>query len=115
MNTLSPALAANRPISLPELLTSRESRQSRQQAWLARHRVTLISLTLVAPGAVKDNPLTRKLFALAWQAITSLSQQQCWPVLQQEIFPLPTGCEGLIAVDLPAEQVKDAATFARSA
>ncbi|MDW9426577.1 2-(5'-triphosphoribosyl)-3'-dephospho CoA synthase, partial [Yersinia enterocolitica] len=25
MNTLSPALAANRPISLPELLTSRES------------------------------------------------------------------------------------------
>ncbi len=80
MNTLSPALAANRPISLPELLTSRESRQSRQQAWLARHQVTLISLTLVAPGAVKDNPLTRNLFSLAWQAITALSQQQSWPV-----------------------------------
>ncbi|CNE52648.1 MULTISPECIES: citrate lyase holo-[acyl-carrier protein] synthase [Yersinia] len=109
MNTLSPALAANRPISLPELLTSRESRQNRQQLWLARHQVSLISLTLVAPGAVKDNPLTRKLFALAWQAITTLSQQQRWPVLQQEVFPLPTGCEGLIAVDLPAEQVKDAA------
>ncbi|CNE54262.1 citrate lyase holo-[acyl-carrier protein] synthase [Yersinia mollaretii] len=109
MNTLSPALAANRPISLPELLTSRESRQQRQQLWLARHQVSLISLTLVAPGAVKDNPLTRRLFALAWQAITTLIQQQRWPVLQQEVFPLPTGCEGLIAVDLPAEQVKDAA------
>lgn len=109
MDNVSPALAANRPITLPELLTSREARSARQSDWLNRHQCSLISLTLVAPGPLKDSLLTRRIFVSAWRALTVLAQQQDWRVLAQEAFPLPTGCEGLMAVDLSAETVKDAA------
>ena len=73
MASVLPELAANRAVSLPELLTSRECRQARQQAWLAQHQSTLLVLTLVVPGAVKDSALTRNIFNLGWQAL-----QQMW-------------------------------------
>lgn len=109
MDIFSPGLAANRNISLPELLTSREARYARQRAWQMRYGTTLISLTVVAPGALKDSPLTRRIFGRAWQTVTELTRQQGWESLAQEAFPLPTGCEGLIALNQPAEAVKDAA------
>ncbi|TPG63480.1 citrate lyase holo-[acyl-carrier protein] synthase [Ewingella americana] len=108
MHAISPLLAANRAVSLPELLTSRESRQTRQRAWLARHHCTLISLTMVMPGAVKDTTLSRELFCLAWQALETLSQQRGWPWLAWRCLPQDTGSEGLIALDVPAQEVKQA-------
>ncbi|MDK4774995.1 2-(5'-triphosphoribosyl)-3'-dephospho CoA synthase, partial [Serratia nevei] len=47
MAAVDPQLAAERAVSLPALLTSRECRQARQQAWLAQHECTLLVLTLV--------------------------------------------------------------------
>jgi holo-ACP synthase len=108
MPAVSPVLAASRAVSLPELLTSRESRQTRQRAWLARHHCTLISLTMVVPGAVKDSVLSRELFCLAWQALETLSQQHGWGWLAWRCLPQDTGCEGLIALDFPAQAIKQA-------
>ncbi len=108
MRAVSPLLAANRVVSLPELLSSRESRQTRQQAWLARHHCTLISLTMVMPGAVKDTALSRELFCLAWQALETLCQQQGWSWLAWRCLPQETGSEGVIALDVPAHEVKQA-------
>lgn len=108
MLAISPLLAANRAVSLPELLTSRESRRARQRAWLARHHCTLISLTVVFPGAVKDTELSRKLFCLAWQALETLSQQRRWPWLAWWCLPMETGSEGLIALNVDAQAVKQA-------
>lgn len=109
MCAVSPLLAANRAVSLPELLSCRESRQTRQRAWLARHHCTLISLTMVVPGAVKDTVLSRELFCLAWRALETLSQQRGWSWLAWRCLPQETGCEGLIALDVPAYDVKQAA------
>lgn len=108
MHAVSPLLAANRAVSLPELLSSRESRQTRQRAWLARHQCTLISLTMVMPGAVKDTALSRELFCLAWRALETLSQQQGWSWVAWRCLPQETGSEGLIALDVPAREVKQA-------
>lgn len=105
---LSPALATNHVVSLPEVLASRELRQSRQLDWLATHRSSLISLTLVAPGPIKDSSLTREIFNLAWQQLHLLFAQQQWPILAEEVFIQPTGTEALIAINLPAQRIKNA-------
>ncbi|VXC89775.1 apo-citrate lyase phosphoribosyl-dephospho-CoA transferase [Enterobacterales bacterium 8AC] len=109
MSSIAPELATSRAVSLPELLSSRECRQARQQAWLARHHSTLLVFTLVAPGAVKDSPLTRRIFNLGWQALRQLSHQQGWLCLQAEALALPTGCEGYLALQADAQTVKEAA------
>lgn len=109
MSLIAPELAASRAVSLPELLSSRECRQARQQAWLARHSTTLLVLTLVVPGAVKDSPMTRQIFNLGWQALQQMCRQQGWPCLQSEALALPTGCEGYLALQADARRVKDAA------
>ncbi len=109
MQHIAPELAASRAVSLPELLSSRECRQARQQAWLARHHATLLVLTLVAPGAVKDSPMTRRVFNLGWQALQQMCRRQGWSCLQGEALALPTGCEGYLALQADAHAVKDAA------
>lgn len=109
MSYISPELAASRVVSLPQLLSSRECRQARQQAWLARHHSTLLVLTLVVPGAVKDSPLTRHIFNLGWQALQQMYDQQAWMCLQAEALALPTGCEGYLALQVDAHVVKEAA------
>ena len=109
MASVLPELAANRAVSLPELLTSRECRQARQQAWLAQHQSTLLVLTLVVPGGVKDSALTRNIFNLGWQALQQLWGEQGWHYLQAETLALSTGCEGFVALQADAQWVKDCA------
>ncbi|PVZ80273.1 citrate lyase holo-[acyl-carrier protein] synthase [Serratia sp. S1B] len=106
MSHIAPELATSHAIDLPELLSSRECRQARQQAWLARHNSTLLVLTLVVPGAVKDSPMTRQVFNLGWQALQQRYQQQGWRCLQEETRALSTGCEGYLALQADAYAVK---------
>lgn len=105
---IAPELATSHAIELPELLSSRECRQARQQAWLARHQSTLLVLTLVVPGAVKDSPMTRQVFNLGWQALQHRFQQLGWRSLQQQTWALSTGCEGYLALQANAYAVKKA-------
>lgn len=106
LKPVNPKLATHHVVSLPEILASREQRQFRQQHWLADYSATLISLTIVAPGPVKDSELTRHIFNLACQAIQSLINTHHWEILAAQSFDLPTGAEALIALDIPAEQLK---------
>ncbi|KFB89717.1 2-(5'-triphosphoribosyl)-3'-dephospho CoA synthase [Serratia grimesii] len=109
MPCVLPELAANRAVSLPELLTSRECRQARQLAWLSQHQSTLLVLTLVVPGAIKDSGLTRNIFNLGWQALQQMGGEQGWQCLQSETLALSTGCEGFMALQADAQRVKDCA------
>ncbi|SUB83712.1 2'-(5''-triphosphoribosyl)-3'-dephospho-CoA:apo-citrate lyase [Pragia fontium] len=107
MNIL-PEQATNHKVSLAEILQSRESRQKRQQNWLASCQTTIISLTMVVPGEVKDSTIARRAFNLAWQALETLCRARGWQVINREVFCLPTGPEGLLAVNQPADVVKQA-------
>ena len=68
-------------ISLPELLDSRDARLARQQAWIGLHQVTLISFTVVFPGAVKDNSLVRHVFNQGLNALEQIASCGQWVFL----------------------------------
>lgn len=105
---LLPERATNHKVTLHEILFSRESRQKRQHLWLADHQSTIISLTMVIPGEVKDSILSRKAFNQAWNEIDQLCRRQGWVIESSEVFNLPTGPEGLLAIRQPADVVKRA-------
>jgi holo-ACP synthase len=98
--------ATHAVITLPQLIASRDARQARQQEWLDHHAITLISFTVVAPGPVKDSELTRRIFNHGLRALRQLAAQSHWEIKKQICLPLPTGAEGLLAIDAPAYQVK---------
>ncbi|ACT12797.1 Apo-citrate lyase phosphoribosyl-dephospho-CoA transferase [Pectobacterium carotovorum subsp. carotovorum PCCS1] len=98
-------------ISLETLLAAKECRAVRQQEWLTRHGATLVSLTLVTPGPVKDSEGYRQVMAEAIKAFTFLCQARGWMVLEQQTFWLATGAEALWAITKDALSVK-AATIA---
>ncbi|GKV95301.1 phosphoribosyl-dephospho-CoA transferase [Pectobacterium carotovorum subsp. carotovorum] len=98
-------------ISLETLLAAKECRAVRQQEWLTRHDATLVSLTLVTPGPVKDSEGYRQVMAEAIKAFTFLRQARGWMVLEQQTFWLATGAEALWAITKDALSVK-AATIA---
>ncbi len=91
------------------LAASRDARQARQQEWLRRHEVTLISFTVVAPGPVKDSVLTRRVFNRGLRALRELAERSSWQIVNQLCQGLSSGPEGLLAVKAPAEEVKLAA------
>ncbi|SQJ15824.1 2'-(5''-triphosphoribosyl)-3'-dephospho-CoA:apo-citrate lyase [Serratia rubidaea] len=106
MTILPPEQAANRAVGLTELLAARERRRDRQQAWLTRHPATLVVLTSLAPGALKDSPLTRRIFNLGWQALRAEQRRQGWRCLRAEVQGLPSGGEGFLSLQAAARQVK---------
>ena len=95
-------------ISLPDLLASRDARQARQQEWIGLHQVTLISFTVVFPGAVKDSHLVRQIFNQGLNALKQVALCRQWVLLSQQSFALKTGPECLVAVDVDAIEVKKA-------
>ncbi|MEY0289870.1 citrate lyase holo-[acyl-carrier protein] synthase [Providencia sp. PROV116] len=95
-------------ISLPELLGSRDVRQARQQAWIGLHQVTLISFTVVFPGAVKDNSLVRHVFNQGLNALKQIASCGPWVFLSQQSWALKTGPECLAAIDGDAIEIKKA-------
>lgn len=101
--------ATHAVVNLPELLASRDARQTRQQEWLAQYAMTLISLTVVAPGPVKDSVLTRRIFNYALRAIRQLAEDSGWEIKRQRCLSPATGPEALLAINAPANRVKQAA------
>ena len=64
--------AEGKAVALDAVLAARDARVARQQALLQQGGV-LLSLTLVAPGAVKRSPLLDAIFAAALDAVRSLA------------------------------------------
>lgn len=95
-------------ITVDQLLASRDARRARQQEWLARDASTLISFTVLAPGSVKDSPLTRRIFNLGLRALRDLLAASGWEISRQRCVALPVGPEGLLAVNAPPELLKRA-------
>jgi len=104
------AQAAGDAVSLAELLAAREARQARQNEWLAQHKTPLISFTPIAPGAVKNNALTRAAFARGAAAIAAELCAHNWPLIEKQEWLLPTGAEAFFAVNAPAAALKQAMT-----
>lgn len=106
--TLRPADAASMPVTLSDLLASREQRQTRQRDWLSRHRLPLVSFTVISPGPVKDSELTRRIFNAGLSALAAVIKDSGWHIQAQRASGLATGPEALFAVTADAAQLKQA-------
>ncbi|MGU3412317.1 citrate lyase holo-[acyl-carrier protein] synthase [Enterobacteriaceae bacterium C34A] len=100
--------ASRRTIALPELLASRDARQTRQQQWQATYATPLISFTTVAPGPIKDSELSRRIFNHGIRSLRQMLAASGWQIVHQRCFGLATGAEGLLVVDAPALALKQA-------
>lgn len=98
-------------VSLDALLSARDNRAERQTGWLIHYRRTVISLTLVTPGVVKDSIRYRNTMGVALQACDQLLWQQRWRVLDRQVLWLPTGPEAMWCVDHDASEVKALSTL----
>ena len=96
------------PVSVEGLLAGRDKRRARQQAWLTRYGLPLVSFTVLAPGAVKDSALTRRIFNRGLRALRARLAEAGWTIRQQRCAAPATGAEGLLAVDAPARELKRA-------
>lgn len=95
--------------SLEEVLAAREARAGLQAGLALRWASPVLSLTLVSPGPVKDDPLRRRLMDLAESALERALAQAGWKVLAGLRRDGPTGPESLRAVAAPALALKELA------
>jgi len=103
-----PDSASAREVSLADVLASRDERQARQRAWLARYQMPLISFTIIAPGAVKDNAVTREASKRGVTAIEAMLAAHHWPVAEVRTWAKPTGAEVFFSIQAPASDLKQA-------
>jgi holo-ACP synthase len=96
-------------VSLDSLLAAKERRHARQQQLLALHHATVVSLTLVTPGAVKDSALYRRGMGAAVAAFNDLCLARGWGVPAQQLHWLETGAEAYWVITKDALSVKAAA------
>jgi holo-ACP synthase/triphosphoribosyl-dephospho-CoA synthase len=91
-------------VSLHDILEAREARARQQQALLAEHRVPLLCFTMNIAGPVKTTPLIQRGFYAGLGLLDSKLPQE--NILFREAQVLPTGCEAIYAIDLPAGELK---------
>lgn len=95
-------------VSLFDILNAREARVRQQQQLLAAHRAPLLCFTMNIAGPVKLSPLIQRGFEEGLEQLDKQLPQE--NILFQEVQVLPTGCEAVFAIDLPARKIKDLCT-----
>ncbi|EOX7391430.1 citrate lyase holo-[acyl-carrier protein] synthase [Enterobacter quasiroggenkampii] len=98
--------ASNVKVTLEQVLAAREQRARRQQAWLFQSEHSVVSVTLVWPGEVKDTGLARRVMNVANQALAEVFRSHQWTVCRQQILLPVTGPEALWSVSAPAWMIK---------
>ena len=91
-------------VSLHDILEAREARARRQQALLEEYRVPLLCFTMNIAGPVKTTPLIRRGFEAGLALLDSRLPHGQLRYRKTQV--LPTGCEAVFAVDMPAQALK---------
>lgn len=97
-----------REVTLVEMLEAREDRVRRQDALRKRHGAPVISFTLNIAGPVKDSPLLRRAFRAGQEQLEAGLTAARLTILEKAEHLVPTGCEGLYAVNAAAREIKKA-------
>ena len=93
-------------VTLVQVLTARDRRVQRQRELLAQYGRPLICFTMNIAGPVKISPLIEQGFRLGLRRLEQQLLRLRCPVLHREVICEITGCEALLVVDAPAEQLK---------
>ncbi|WP_208790042.1 triphosphoribosyl-dephospho-CoA synthase CitG [Actinobacillus vicugnae] len=95
-------------ISIESLLNAREERALLQQKCLQKYQQTVLSLTLLAVGGVKQNELLDYIFARSLENLTALFTQLDVVPIAEFIRPLETGHEAIFVLPIEAVRLKKA-------
>ena len=108
------AAAPEHPLTLMDLLDSRENRVNHQKKLLEQYPgAVLVSMTLNIPGPVKDRPEYRKALETGLHRLKTMLDSGT--ILYEEFRPLITGPEGYMAVHGDPLAIKKAAIAAEEA
>lgn len=99
-------LSGGQSVTLEELLLARDQRATRQRWALDCYRLPLISLTLVAPGAIKSSPVWRRVARCGQQEIIALCQQREWVSIWEKDVDERSGPEWMTVVCAPVNALK---------
>ncbi|WP_342627126.1 citrate lyase holo-[acyl-carrier protein] synthase [Nguyenibacter vanlangensis] len=103
--------AADNRVSLEQILDAREQRAIRQAQVRARFGKAVVSITLVAPGPVKDSSRLRTVFQGAIAAVEAAQKQYGWPCRYRAVTFLETGPEALYVFDADIRALKSHLVF----
>ena len=95
-------------VSLLDILNAREVRVRQQKTLLVEHRVPLLCFTMNIAGPVKVTPLIERGFRAGVAMLDGQLPQE--KLLYRDVQVLPTGCEAVFAVSIPAGQIKELCT-----
>ena len=93
-------------VRLSQMLEARERRAERQRALLARYALPLVSYSMNIAGPTKNGPLIRRGFRLGRRMLLERLELAGARVVHAEETDAVTGCEGLYAVEMPAQALK---------
>lgn len=96
-------------VNVEQMVAARDRRAERQSAALARFEKSLVSITVVMPGPVKDGSLPRRVMLAAIHELDALAIKKKWPVLSRQLSWQDTGLEAIYVVDVEPELLKAAA------
>lgn len=94
------------PVTLEEVLHNKEVRVARQQQFLARHGLPLVSISVNIPGAFKSTSSSNIIFEALFEAFKNWSQSNSWNILETFTCKEKTGPESLVCVDADALALK---------
>ena len=105
-NKPSLRLTDGHKITLTQMLSARDTRMQQQQRWLNQYKNTLISLTMVIPGDIKNSSGSRFLFETSLKQIHIGLQKANQKIIAQECFSSDAGLEALMAIESDAVSIK---------
>ena len=98
------------PVVLTDMLDCRERRARKQDEYRNKYHTTIISFCMNIPGPIKTNDKIKKAFLSGKEALFDALQKENILVLAQIEFDDNTGNEIILAVDYPADKIKNLTT-----
>lgn len=95
-----------RPVRVEDILLARDRRAARQQEWLDKYHLPLISFTMNIAGEIKSDALIRRAFLTGVERIERLLARKGFAVKERMQLFAFTGCEALWAVAADAQEIK---------
>ena len=97
-------------VVLTDMLACRERRVNTQNAYIQKYHCPVISFCMNIPGPIKTNDKIKKAFLSGKEALFDALQKKNIPVLSQIEFDDKTGNEIILAVNYPADKIKELTT-----
>ena len=97
-------------VVLTDMLDCRERRVNTQNAYIQKYHCPVISFCMNIPGPIKTNDKIKKAFLSGKEALFSTLKKENISVLSQIEFDNKTGNEIILAVNYPADKIKELTT-----